>query len=63
MDARAKRIDTFRILGTIVVAAGLLITIVGLTTDDLPAAAYVLAGMLVVIGSGLRIEAAVTDRR
>lgn len=63
MDTRERRIDTARILGTIAVVVGLLITVVGLVTDSTPAKGYFFAGMLVFTGIGLRIEAAVTDRR
>jgi uncharacterized membrane protein YiaA len=63
MDARERRTDTARIIGNIALAVGLLITVVGLVTDSTPAKGYVFAGMLVFVGIGLRLEAAVTDRR
>ena len=62
MDARGRRVDTARILGNIALATGFLITIIGLMTDSTPAKGYVFAGMLVIVGVGLRLEAAVTDR-
>ncbi|RKF19165.1 hypothetical protein [Micromonospora globbae] len=63
VDARERRLNTARILGNIALLVGLLITMVGLATDSTPAKGYVFAGMLVFIGVGLRIEAALTDRR
>ncbi|MFI1997063.1 hypothetical protein [Actinoplanes sp. NPDC020271] len=63
MDARERRVDTARILGTIALVIGFLIAIVGLATDSTPAKGYLFAGMLVTVGVGLRLEAAITDRR
>lgn len=63
MDARGRQIDTARILGNISLVVGLLITVVGLMTDSTPAKGYFFAGMLVFAGIGLRLEAAVADRR
>ncbi|MGW4943727.1 hypothetical protein ACWEOZ_19300 [Actinoplanes sp. NPDC004185] len=63
MDARGRRIDTTRILGTVAVLAGLLISVIGLVTDSTPAKGYFFAGLLVITGIGLRLEAAITDRR
>jgi uncharacterized membrane protein YiaA len=63
VDARGRRIDTTRILGTIAVLTGLLISVIGLVTDSTPAKGYFFAGLLVITGIGLRLEAAITDRR
>ena len=63
VDARERRTDTARILGNIALVVGLLIAVVGLVTDNTPAKAYFLAGLLGIIGIGLRLEAALTDRR
>jgi uncharacterized membrane protein YiaA len=57
-----RRADTTRILGTMALLLGLLITAYGLGTDELPAKGYFSAGLLVVIGTGLRLESAVTRR-
>lgn len=62
MDVRGRRIDTARILGTIAVVVGLLVTIVGLLTDTTPAKGFFFAGLLVLAGVGLRLEAAILDR-
>jgi uncharacterized membrane protein YiaA len=63
VDARERKVDTTRILGNIALLVGLSMTMVGLATDSTPAKGYVFAGMLVFIGVGLRLEAALTDRR
>ena len=63
VDAQGRRTGTTRILGTIAVVVGLLITGIGLATDSTPAKGYFFAGLLVIIGMGLRLEAAITDRR
>jgi hypothetical protein len=63
VDARGRRTDTTRILGTSAVGVGLLISIIGLMTDSTPAKGYFFAGLLVILGMGLRLEAAITDRR
>jgi uncharacterized membrane protein YiaA len=63
VDAQGRRTDTTRILGNIALVVGLLISVVGLVTDSTPAKGYFFAGLLVIIGIGLRLEAALTDRR
>jgi uncharacterized membrane protein YiaA len=63
MDARARRTDPTKIIGNMALVVGLLITVVGLVTGSTPAKGYFFAGMLVFTGVGLRLEAAVTDRR
>lgn len=63
MDPRGRRIDTARILGNIALVVGILITVIGLVTDSTPIKGYFFAGLLVAIGLGLRIEAAVSDHR
>jgi uncharacterized membrane protein YiaA len=57
-----RRADTARIVGTMAIGVGLLITLIGLATDATPAKGYFFAGVLVVIGSGLRLEAAIIRR-
>jgi uncharacterized membrane protein YiaA len=63
MDAQTRRVDTARILGNIALVVGLLIASIGLATDSAPVKGYFFAGLLVVTGIGLRLEAAVIDRR
>ncbi|GAA1653912.1 hypothetical protein [Actinoplanes couchii] len=54
MSKNERRTQTSRIVGTMTIAVGLLLSFTG---------APVLAGLLVLIGVGLRIEAAVTAGR
>ncbi|MCA2216031.1 hypothetical protein [Jidongwangia harbinensis] len=63
MDDRGRRVYAARILGTIAVVVGLLVAVFGLVADDTPAEGYVVAGLLVITGLGLRLEAALVDRR
>lgn len=63
MGPRGRRIDTARILGNIALVVGVLITVIGLITDSTPTKGYFFAGLLVAIGIGLRLEAAISDRR
>ncbi|MBB2947351.1 putative membrane protein YiaA [Actinoplanes lutulentus] len=63
VDARGRRIDTARILGSIALGVGILVAVIGLVVDSVPAEGYFFAGMLVFAGIGLRLEAAVGDRR
>jgi uncharacterized membrane protein YiaA len=62
MDRQGRRVDTLRILGSISLVVAILIAVIGLTTDDTPAKGYFFAGLLVVVGIGFRVEAAITDR-
>ncbi|WP_433726654.1 hypothetical protein ACQP2Y_10135 [Actinoplanes sp. CA-051413] len=50
-------------MGTIALLVGLLISLIGLVTESTPAKGYFFAGLLVITGIGLRLEAALTDRR
>ena len=63
MDARGRRVDTARILGNMTLVTGLLITGIGLTVDNTPAKGFFFAGLLVMTGIGLRLEAALQDGR
>jgi uncharacterized membrane protein YiaA len=63
VDRQGRRVDTLRILGNVALVVGLAITSIGLATDATPAKAYFFAALLVVIGIGFRLEAALTDRR
>lgn len=62
MNTRGRRAVT-RLLGSTALVVGLLITSIGLLTGSTPAKGYLLAGMLVVAGVGLRIEAALLEPR
>jgi hypothetical protein len=59
VDKKERRIDTTRIAGTMAIAVGMLITLIGLATDSTPAKGYVFAALLVLTGVGLRLEAAI----
>ncbi|GAB3149506.1 hypothetical protein GCM10027290_35850 [Micromonospora sonneratiae] len=59
MDLRSRRATTVRKLGSVALAAGLLISVLSLLSDGGPVEAQILAGLLVVTGIGLRIEAAI----
>lgn len=63
MDIYGRRVDTLRILGNVSLVVGLVITSIGLATDTTPAKAYVFAALLVMIGIGFRLEAALLNRR
>jgi uncharacterized membrane protein YiaA len=63
VDAQERRTYAARILGNIVLVVGLLISAAGLIADGMPAKGYFFAGLLVLIGLGLRLEAALGDRR
>lgn len=64
MDAQGRRISTVRILGNIALVVGLSVTVIGLTSDSVvPAEGYFFAGLLVLMGIGLRLEAAITESR
>ena len=60
VDARERRIDTTRIVGSTAIVIGMLITVIGVATDSTPAKGYVFVGLLVV-GVRLRLEAAIAD--
>ncbi|WP_436533701.1 hypothetical protein [Actinoplanes sp. HUAS TT8] len=63
MDTRERRTDTARILGTMALLLGLVIAVAGSLAASTRTGGYVFAGLLVVTGIGLRLEAAITDRR
>ena len=63
VDAQERRTDTTRIIGSFALVVGLLIAVVGLVTDSTPIKGYIVAGLLVIIGIGLRLEAALNDHR
>jgi uncharacterized membrane protein YiaA len=63
VDKEERRIDTLRIVGSVALLAGLLITVIGVAGDSVPARGYFLAGVFIVLGLGFRIEAALTRPR
>ena len=63
MDRHARRIDTLRILGNTLLGVALLITAIGLASETTPAKGYFAAALLVFVGVGFRLEAALRERR
>ncbi|MBX7269316.1 hypothetical protein KIF24_27060 [Micromonospora sp. Llam7] len=63
MNTASRRASTIRILGNLALTAGLLVSAITLGSDTGATEPHVLAGLLVAIGIGLRIEAAVSDSR
>ncbi|QDY10189.1 hypothetical protein FJK98_26080 [Micromonospora sp. HM134] len=59
MDLRSRRADTRRVVGTSALLTGLLISALTVASDSGRAELHVLAGLLVLVGVGLRIEAAI----
>ncbi|MFC5925498.1 hypothetical protein [Micromonospora vulcania] len=63
MDLPARRIGTVRTLGTVSLVAGFMTTLLSLSSGYHGLKAHILAALLILTGIGLRIEAAITDRR
>ena len=63
MDTPGRRVDALRILGNVGIVVGLVITSIGLATDTTPVKAYFFAALLVAVGIGFRLEAALTEGR
>ncbi|HLL65484.1 MAG TPA: hypothetical protein VK453_07000 [Micromonosporaceae bacterium] len=61
MGANRGRIAATRVAGSMALVAGVLLAAVGTSTDE--TRHYLVAGLLVVIGIGLRLEGAIIDRR
>ncbi|MCI4062288.1 hypothetical protein MRQ36_06820 [Micromonospora sp. R77] len=63
MDLRSKRADTVRVVGTVLLVSGFLTSLLTMSSGYDGGKPYLMAAFLVVTGVGLRIEAAITDRR
>ncbi|GAB3949242.1 hypothetical protein GCM10027614_47700 [Micromonospora vulcania] len=63
VDLPARRIGTVRTLGTVSLVAGFMTTLLSLSSGYHGLKAHILAALLILTGIGLRIEAAITDRR
>ena len=63
MNPAARRASTIRIIGNLALLAGLLVSVLTLSSDPGSAEPHILAGLLVATGIGLRIEAALRDLR
>ncbi|OON29192.1 hypothetical protein BSA16_22865 [Micromonospora sp. Rc5] len=59
VDLRSRRAATRRVVGTASSLAGLLISALTALSDSGQTEPHVLAGLLVLVGVGLRIEAAI----
>lgn len=60
MDRRYTRSGSTRVGGNVALGAGLLIALLMVSPENPQTGAYVLAGLLVLTGVGLRVEAALT---
>ncbi|MFG1885467.1 hypothetical protein [Micromonospora sp. NPDC049102] len=63
MNPAARHVSTVRIIGNLALLAGLLVSVITLSSDPGSAEPHVLAGFLVATGIGLRIEAAISSPR
>ncbi|GAB2441903.1 hypothetical protein [Micromonospora schwarzwaldensis] len=63
MDPRSKRADTGRLLGTLLLVAGFLTSLLTMSSGYDGVKPYLVAFFLILTGMGLRIEAAITDRK
>ncbi|MEV4821717.1 hypothetical protein [Micromonospora sp. NPDC049274] len=63
MDPRSRRADTVRVLGTVSLVAGFLTTLLTMSSGSGGLKPQLLAAFLILTGIGLRIEAAIVDRR
>lgn len=63
MDLRSRRADTVRVFGTVLLVGGFLTSLLTMSSGYDGAEPHLVAAFLVVTGVGLRIEAAITDRR
>ncbi|MET8352791.1 MULTISPECIES: hypothetical protein [unclassified Micromonospora] len=63
MDLRSRRADTVRAFGTMSLVAGFLTSLLTMPSDYDGLRPQILAALLVLTGTGLRIEAAIIDRK
>lgn len=63
VDPHSKRADTGRVLGTLLLVAGFLTLLLTILSGYAGMKPHLVAFLLVLTGIGLRIEAAITDRR
>lgn len=59
VDLRSRRAATKRVVGTSALLAGLLISVLTMSSDSGQAELHIFAGLLVLTGVGLRLEAAI----
>ncbi|MET8092365.1 hypothetical protein [Micromonospora sp. NPDC005220] len=63
MDIQARRTDTVRAFGTLSVVAGFVVSLLSMPSSYEPLKPQILAAFLILTGLGLRIEAAIADRK
>ncbi|WCN81621.1 hypothetical protein [Micromonospora sp. LH3U1] len=63
MDIRARRVDTVRAFGTVSLVAGFMTTLLTMASGYSGLKPHILAAFLILTGIGLRIEAAIVDRK
>ncbi|MEU8180447.1 hypothetical protein AB0B85_29660 [Micromonospora sp. NPDC049044] len=63
MDLHAQRVATVRSFGTVALVAGFMTSLITMASAYHGLEPHILATFLILIGLGLRIEAAIVDRR
>ncbi|RLP92972.1 hypothetical protein [Micromonospora sp. CV4] len=63
MDLRSSRADTVRAFGTLSLGAGFLTSLLTMPSSSDGLKPQILAAFLILTGIGLRIEAAIIDRK
>ncbi|MEU8329704.1 hypothetical protein [Micromonospora sp. NPDC048839] len=63
MDLPAQRVETVRAFGTVSLVAGFMISLITMASDYSGLDPHILATFLILTGLGLRIEAAILNRR
>ncbi|MEU8253260.1 hypothetical protein AB0C06_03190 [Micromonospora inaquosa] len=63
MDLQAQRVGTVRAFGTVSLVAGFMTALVTMASDYGRLEPHILAAFLVLTGLGLRVEAAIADRK
>jgi hypothetical protein len=62
MDARGRRVEALRVLGSLGLIIGLAITPFCLITEGVPVKGFFAAILFTLVGVGLRLEAVITER-
>ncbi|MEU4472710.1 hypothetical protein [Micromonospora sp. NPDC023888] len=63
MDVQAQRVATVRAFGTVSLVAGFMTSLITMASDYGGFEPHILATFLILTGLGLRIEAAIVNRR
>ena len=59
----SRNVGSLRVFGTVLLIAGILVSLLTMTSDTDRLDPHLLAGFLVLTGVGMRIEAAIIERR